>query len=333
MQNSVFSKRIFWKSLIPILLANFGRKTPLNVTHMINFACNLRCKYCGLPEVKIRELKTDQIKEAIEDFSKAGTVSWSFTGGEPLLRKDLGPLADFTKECGINSVELNTNGLLYKYRRNELDSVDKIFISLDGPREIHEAMRGIGTYDKVVEAIDLTKDDGKQVSVISVLSEQNMKNDFEGLRKLFDFSIENEVKISFNVIYTHDFNKDFIQKYETEIGKNIQALKLIIDFDKKTELLDRSSSLYIEAIKQLEGKKTKVKSFAGVLYCRLLPNGIVAPCLFNLNEGINGTRFGFVKAFKMLNKKHTCNSNYSHDTNNDLLYSLNLNSIFKLISK
>ncbi len=42
--------------LIPVLLSRIGKRTPLEVIHEIKFDCNLRCKYCGLPTTKIKDI-------------------------------------------------------------------------------------------------------------------------------------------------------------------------------------------------------------------------------------------------------------------------------------
>jgi MoaA/NifB/PqqE/SkfB family radical SAM enzyme len=333
MPMSVIRKKIFWKSVVPVIMGNMGRKVPFEVTHQINFACNLRCKYCGLPEIKTKELNTLQVKDAMEEFANAGTSVWNFTGGEPLLRTDLGELVRFSKHVGIDAVNINTNGMLYKYRKDGLNLADKILVSIDGPKEIHEEMRGYGSYDKVVEAINLIKADGVEISLISVLSEANMRNNFEGLKFMFDFAREKDVRISFNVIYTHDFNKHFIDKYKTGVEQTIEALKMILEFDKNTGLLDRTSSLYEETIKKLKGEETKIKSFAGILYCRLMPNGLVVPCIFNCNEGVDGLKHGFLNAFRMLSNNHVCNSTFSYHNDQDLRYMIDMKSVMKVLAK
>ncbi len=315
--------------LIPVLLSRIGKRTPLEVIHEIKFDCNLRCKYCGLPTTKIKEMNTEQVKQAIKEFTDAGTRVWTFTGGEPLLRRDIGELINYAKNSGILFLYLVTNGILFKKRINELKGVDKIFFSLDGPKEIHEKMRGIGTYDKVVEAIKLAKQENFDVTIQTVICKENIKNNFFGLRFLFDLAQQLRVKIIFHPIYHHAYNKNFYKFLTPQ--ENIAALNLVKEFKKKSKHIDRNNATYDEWIRRFRGEKTKLKSYAGVLYCHLLPDGRVSPCFFK-DETFNGLNLGFLNAFNNLNTPHKCNC-ISFFVDRDLLYSLNLDVIKTLLLK
>jgi MoaA/NifB/PqqE/SkfB family radical SAM enzyme len=76
-------------------------------------------------------------------------------GGETLLRRDVITLASFIKERGFQC-SLTTNGLLLKRHAEELVKLglDRINVSIDGPREAHDAERGIhGAYDLAIAGI------------------------------------------------------------------------------------------------------------------------------------------------------------------------------------
>ena len=99
------------------LIDNWGR--PINYLRLaVTDRCNLRCFYC-MPEegihfqAKKRLLKTEEICRIIELMSGMGVSKIRFTGGEPLLRKDLPELIQFANGTdGIESIHLTTNGLL-----------------------------------------------------------------------------------------------------------------------------------------------------------------------------------------------------------------------------
>jgi cyclic pyranopterin phosphate synthase len=84
----------------------------------VNERCNLRCIYCmpeeGLP---FREgealLSSDEITRVVGALAGAGVTKVRFTGGEPLLRRDLADLiARVTAVPGVESVHVTTNGIL-----------------------------------------------------------------------------------------------------------------------------------------------------------------------------------------------------------------------------
>jgi MoaA/NifB/PqqE/SkfB family radical SAM enzyme len=320
------SPKLFY-SFLAILLAKWNKRTPLEVIHEVTFACNLRCKYCGLPFTKIREMSTKEVKLAIKEFTDAGTIAWTFTGGEPLLRKDMGELINYAKDRGILFLNLITNGILFKKKLNELKNVDEIFFSLDGPKEVHEKLRGKGTYDKVIEAIKLAKEENFKVTIQTVISEENIKNNFFGLKFLFTLAKELGVRIIFHPLYSHAYSRNSYQRLTPE--KNIEALKLIKEFKKKIRYIGRADVIYEEWIRRFGGKKTKVKSYAGKLYCHLLPDGNVSPCFFK-KEMYNGLKIGFLNAFRNLNTPHNCDC-ISFFLDRDFLYSLNFDAVKTLL--
>ena len=116
-------------------------KFPVEVLQTITARCNLNCRYCIYPMIK-SEMTTQQIKRAIKEFAEEGTLSWTISGGEPLLRTDLKEIIMFAKDCGISRVKVLTNGLLFKQKLETLKKADEIAFSLDGPKEIHDKIRG-----------------------------------------------------------------------------------------------------------------------------------------------------------------------------------------------
>ncbi len=75
--------------------------------------CNMYCSHCyrdsGLKAK--RELETDEAKKMIEEIKKAGFQIMIFSGGEPLMRKDIFELGSYASSIGLRPV-LGTNGSL-----------------------------------------------------------------------------------------------------------------------------------------------------------------------------------------------------------------------------
>ena len=149
------------------------RRTPLIVGWNITYRCNLRCAYCHLPQSQIKELDEAQIRERIDELAFLGTRMINFSGGEPLLREDLGRIISYCREQNIH-VGVSTNGMLVNERLANLADADEVHLSLDGPREINDSVRGKGNYDKVLEAIEICKKAGKYISLCTVISAHNL---------------------------------------------------------------------------------------------------------------------------------------------------------------
>lgn len=95
--------------------------------------CNLNCSFCWGPDHSIPDkLTTDNWKQLLDFFAQRGTTSVVFTGGEPLVRKDIGDLLRYSDELGMR-VTLSTNGLLLARKADDvLPHINEIGIPLDG---------------------------------------------------------------------------------------------------------------------------------------------------------------------------------------------------------
>ena len=103
--------------------------------------CNFRCSYCDplgdgykdpLGTVSVRD-----VEHVIDAAVGLGVTSVRFTGGEPLLRKELPEMIAYTRNAGIEDVAITTNATLLKRRLPELleAGLQRVNISLDAVDE------------------------------------------------------------------------------------------------------------------------------------------------------------------------------------------------------
>jgi MoaA/NifB/PqqE/SkfB family radical SAM enzyme len=171
---SVASVRIFLKLALdrlympPAVTAarNLGRSSfipfrPIAGTILVTHACNFRCLMCAFgrgtkPE---GELETEEIFDIIRQYREMGLEYCTFSGGEPLLRKDLVQLVAEAKRCGFPNIQVTTNGSLLteKRARELLDAgMNRISVSIDGYGETHEVQRQVpGAWVKTTDALRL----------------------------------------------------------------------------------------------------------------------------------------------------------------------------------
>jgi MoaA/NifB/PqqE/SkfB family radical SAM enzyme len=153
----------------------------------------MKCAFCEWWKNDIPELPTKKALAAIDAVCSLGVPFFDLSGGEPLLRKDLIILAKRVASHGC-LVSINTNGtLLNESRIGEVAEVfDTVVVSLDGPREVHDKIRGVpGTYDKAVEGLRLLKANGVRAGVNSVVTPWNidiLPQFIEELRSKVDFA-------------------------------------------------------------------------------------------------------------------------------------------------
>jgi MoaA/NifB/PqqE/SkfB family radical SAM enzyme len=270
-------------------------------------------------------MSTKEVKAAMSEFANAGTIFWTFTGGEPLLRSDIGELVNYSKSL-FPIVTLTTNGLLLKERLNEVKNVNYFTISLDGPREVTDRFRGRGTYDKTIEGIKAAREIGKDVIINAVISKANTENDFYGIKKLIELAKDLGCRINFSMIYEDQFNGSTIKECLIEKNFYINALDFIKKYKKnKFNFIMFSNS----CINQLKHPKQWKTCYAGRLFCDLFPDGTVLPCLFKENQGINGLKYGFARAFKNLPKNENCICSSTCYNELNCIFSLKFKSVFE----
>jgi len=181
------------KVLTGFLKFKTGRPKPLFASYNVTGRCNMRCVFCEWWKNDIPELSTKKALAAIDTVCNLGVPFFDLSGGEPLLRKDLVVLAKRVASHGC-LVSMNTNGtLLNEDRVSEIaDVFDTVVVSLDGPKEVHDKIRGVsGTYDKAIRAIRLLKANGVRAGVNSVATPWNidiLPQFIEELRSRVDFA-------------------------------------------------------------------------------------------------------------------------------------------------
>jgi len=108
---------------------------PERIDVSVTARCNLdpRCPMCIGPERNLQnELTTDEWKSVVKFFANNGTKEIIFTGGEPLMKKDVKELLKYAKESGLR-VTLSTNALLLtEHIEAVVKYVDDVGIPIDG---------------------------------------------------------------------------------------------------------------------------------------------------------------------------------------------------------
>ena len=166
-------------------------------------SCQLRCGYClpcGSSEVSPSRtwLNGDQYKRLARAFFHLGIDKVRFTGGEPLLRKDLPAIVEiFAKELSHAHFALTTNGLLFISMSDALVSagLDSITFHLDTLRdERYGQLMGRGRIKDVLKGVDRALDLGLTVKINTVI--QKSRNDDE-LSNFLEFSRDMGVMVRF----------------------------------------------------------------------------------------------------------------------------------------
>jgi radical SAM protein with 4Fe4S-binding SPASM domain len=272
--------------------------------------CNLRCKHCyenAGPKPAPDELTTEEAKQTIDEFADAGVVALSFSGGEPLIRKDFFEVAKYADERGFY-VTVASNGTLITeevaQKMKEI-GVQYVEISLDGFEKIHDEFRGMpGAWKRAVQGIKNCVNVGLDTGVATTATRYNFKE----IPKLAEF-IEKDLRakrfIVFNFIPVSRgkeiVNQDLAPKEREELLDFLYAK--LIDESRKLDTFSTAPQYAVTslkfafgpvvathftnrtAIEMLKGRTKSLTEFiggcgAGRLYCGMEPNGDIEPCVF-----------------------------------------------------
>ena len=133
---------------------------PEHVYFSLTNRCNLRCKMCEISKnatSEESELSTEKVKDIILQIKDMGINHIIFSGGEPLLRKDLVEIVRFAHQNNIQMVDLITNATMLDeviLKKLVEAGLNHIGISIDGLSKTSSGIRGPGVFEKVINNID-----------------------------------------------------------------------------------------------------------------------------------------------------------------------------------
>ncbi len=158
-----------------------GLDAPICLTWELTYACNLACIHCLSSSGRRdpAELSTEQCLAVIDELARMQVFYVNIGGGEPTIRSDFFNIIDHAVASGVG-VKFSTNGsridMDTAVRLTGSDYID-IQISLDGAdAETNDAVRGAGSFDTAIQAMDNLAAAGfGQFKISVVVTRQNVQ--------------------------------------------------------------------------------------------------------------------------------------------------------------
>jgi len=229
------------------------------------------------------ELDTTQAKKLIREIKKAGFHIMIFSGGEPLMRKDIFELGSYATEQGLRVV-LGTNGTLItpeivaKLKKAGFMAVG---VSLDSlSPEKNDAFRKLDrAYELTLAGITNLKEAGIAFQIHTTVMDWNVSE----LESITDFAIEIGARAH------HIF---FLVPTGRAVNIEEEALR-VAEYEKTiARLMEKQKQVAIEIkptcapqFMRVADKKSIPMRFtrgclAGISYCIISPRGDVQPCAY-----------------------------------------------------
>jgi len=222
-------------SKLPSHLLQFSKDKRPVVVWNVTRRCNLKCIHCYAHAKNKHfdnELSTEQGKELIDDLAGFGSPVMLFSGGEPLVRKDLPQLAAYAVEKGMRAV-ISTNGTLITpamARTLKEIGLSYVGISLDGMQEINDRFRGVkGAFKSALEGIKNSQNAGIKVGLRFTVNKFNV----DEIPNIFQLLEEMDIpRVCFYHLVYAGRGSEMVKEDLSHAGTR-KAVDLIIDETKR----------------------------------------------------------------------------------------------------
>ncbi|MDF7821697.1 radical SAM protein [Runella sp. MFBS21] len=175
---------------------------PVLCNYYVTYRCNATCGFCDIWERPSPYITLENAKSNFKALKKLGVKVVDFTGGEPLLHRQIDELLREAKKAGLITT-ITTNGLLYpKYASRLRGLVDMLHFSLDSPnRDEHDQSRGVKCFDKVMESIQIAKSYNERPDILFTVFETNIHQ----IQQLWDeICLPNDLVLILNPVFEYN---------------------------------------------------------------------------------------------------------------------------------
>lgn len=272
------------------MLDNYGRNIDY-VRVSLTGSCNLRCLYCmpekGSENIDGDILSYEEILLIISKLSELGIKKVRFTGGEPLIYKDIDRLIyETSKIKGIEDISITTNGVLLDERIEDLKTagLKRININLCSLNsETYKKITRIGNLDKVLNGLYKSKEVGiKPIKINTVLMKGYNDNEIDDFLRL---SIEEPFHVRFIELMPIGEGKIYYDK-----GCSMSLDEVIKSHEElKNAECYREGTALVYKMKEAKGtigfiEPVSCKFCDSCSKIRLTSNGKIKPCLHSREE-------------------------------------------------
>jgi MoaA/NifB/PqqE/SkfB family radical SAM enzyme len=270
---------------------------PMNLTISVSYRCNSRCKTCNVWQ---RPNDDFTLEEYEKTFASIGHAAYWFTfsGGEPTLRKDLPDMVALAyRYCRPGIINIPTNGIQDKIIPARIERVLQaaptseviINLSLDGVGEKHDIVRGVkGNFERAMRTyagLKALKSRYKNftLGVHTVISNFNI-DEFDNI---YNF-VHHELKPDSFITEIAEERVELdtvgmgitppVQKYEPVINRLQDDIRQT-EFNGVSRITQAFRDRYYDFVKRtLVEKRQIIPCLAGIASAQIAPNGDVWTC-------------------------------------------------------
>lgn len=254
-----------------IIVRSLTPNRPYHAQWMLTRRCNYRCRGCNVwQEQDTKELTTREIKKGLDVLKELGIVEIVLSGGNPLLREDIGEIIEYSSRLFITTVY--DNGSMASQKIDALRHADFVAISIDSldPRK-NDYIRGVpGALKKAMQAVEKLTKEGIRVGVAPTISQLNLYE----ITDITNYFLERKIPVWYS-LYSFDPSEKRDQLFK--IGKQndefvITDRKAMADLCDALAALKKKNGQILITSRILEAVKTLYSEDKRTWRCRALQN-------------------------------------------------------------
>ena len=271
---------------VPSLIEQFehGLDAPICLTWELTYACNLACVHCLSSSGRRdpRELTRRQCMDVIDELERMQVFYVNIGGGEPTVRPDFWELVDYATAHHVG-VKFSTNGVritpAIATRLAGCDYVD-VQISLDGATaEVNDAVRGRGSYDMALRALDHLAGAGftdAKISVVVTRHNVDQLDEFAALAARYGATLR------ITRLRPSGRGADVWDELHPTAGQQVQLYDWLVDHGER--VLTGDSFFHLAPLGQPGALAGLNMCGAGRVVCLIDPIGDVYACPFAIHD-------------------------------------------------
>ena len=163
-----------------MVIADFDQ-APFTIAWEVTRACAFACVHCradAIPQIDPNELTTEEAFQLVDRLTEFGSPILIFTGGDPMMRKDLFEIIEYATKKGLRCSLTPTATALPTLERliqAKEAGIRRIALSLDAPTaEVHDNFRQVkGSWQRTMDILHRAEEAGLSVQVNTTVTNFN----------------------------------------------------------------------------------------------------------------------------------------------------------------
>jgi len=177
---------------------------PILCNYYITYRCNARCQFCDIWQnpnyFAVPDSRLDDVESNLIQLKKIGIKFIDFTGGEPLLHRQLPQMLSLAKYYGFYT-SVTTNCTRYPKMAEDLrGKIDLLHFSLDSMNEQeHNELRGISNFQAVMESLTIARLLNEKPDILFTATSSN----FQAINLLSNFAASQKLMLIVNPVFEY----------------------------------------------------------------------------------------------------------------------------------